>query len=139
MYQLQRVSCDVRGFGSFSFALAFGGMEFHGDVVENISMSSGSLSLAFEDMWRNGCTESPDWDSDIDMWTEGEEISEDDTRSLQQVWRGPCWEGLRPCLDPRDVLRMRTTASRWNVPCTCGPYDELPHRERANNPRGLQS
>ena len=66
------------------------------------------------------CPKSPDWDSDIGIWTEGEEISEDDTRSLQQVWPGPCWEGLRPCLDPRDVLRMRTTASRWNVPCTCG-------------------
>ena len=85
MYQLQRVSGDVRGFGSFSFAFAFGGREFHCDVDESTSMSSGSLSPDFGGMWRNGCPKSPDWDSDIDIGPEGDEISEDDTRRLQQV------------------------------------------------------
>ena len=42
-------------------------------------------------------------------------------KSLQKVWEGPCWEGM----DPKDVVGLRTTASIWNVPNKCGPYDEL--------------
>ena len=47
------------------------------------------------------------------FWVEGEKFSVDNTRSLRQVWAGPCWEGLWPLM--RDVVEMRTTASRWNV------------------------
>ena len=39
----------------------------------------------------------------------------DDTWSLRKVWEGPCWEGLWPRLDSRDVLGMRTTAGIFPV------------------------
>ena len=66
---LQRVSGESRGFGSLDFALAVGEME----------------------VW---LPEKPwfDWDSDISIWTDGEEISGTDTRSLGQVW----WKGCGP-------------------------------------------
>ena len=37
--------------------------------------SSGSQSLDLEDMWKNGCPKSPDWDSDVESWTESEGTS----------------------------------------------------------------
>ena len=61
-------------------------------------MSSGSLSPNLGDMWRYGGPESPDWDSDIDVSTEGEEFSEDVPRNLRQVWeRIPVGKHKRAC------------------------------------------
>ena len=37
-------------------------------------------------------------------------------RILQKMWEGPHWEGVWPCLDPRDVVRLRTSSSYWNDP-----------------------
>ena len=35
---------------------------------------------------------------------------------LQKMWEGPYyWEGVWPCLDPWDVVRLRTSSSCWNV------------------------
>ena len=34
-------------------------------------------------------------------------------KSLQKVCEGLCWEGMWPCLDPWDVVGLRTTASIW--------------------------
>ena len=57
------------------------------------------MSPDLGDMWKYGCPKSPDWDSDLDVWTEGEEFSEDNeeiskvnTKGLQKVWDGPCWD-----------------------------------------------
>ena len=44
---------------------------------------------------------------------------------LQKMRDGPCWEGVWPYLDPWDVLKLRTTASVWNVPGKYGPHGEL--------------
>ena len=43
------------------------------------------MSPDLGDMSKYGCPKSPDWGSDIDVWTEGEEFSEDVTRNLRQV------------------------------------------------------
>ena len=70
--------------------------------------------------------------TDIDVWTEGEEFSENNEevskvnmKSLQKVWEGPCREGMWIFLDPCDVVEMRTTASSWNTPSKYGPHGEL--------------
>ena len=122
--QGERVSGEPRVFGSLVFAFAFGVMEFQCDVDESISMSSGSLSPDLGDMWMYGCPKSL-WDSDICIWTEDEEISGNDTRSLRQVLEGPCREGLWPFLDPWDVVEMRTTASIRNIPSKYGSHGAL--------------
>ena len=44
---------------------------------------------------------------------------------LQKMWEGPHWEGVWPCLDPWDVVRLRTSSSYWNVPVKYGPHSEL--------------
>ena len=41
------------------------------------------------------------------------------------LWEGPYWEGVCPCLDPWDVVRLRTSSSSWNVLVKCGPHSEL--------------
>ena len=64
-------------------------MHFQSDVDESVSVTSGSMPPDLGDMWKYGCPKSPDWSSDIDVWTEGEEFSEDVTRNLRQVWEGP--------------------------------------------------
>ena len=35
------------------------------------------------------------------------------------------WEGVRPCLDPWDVVRLRASSSYWNDPGKYGPHSEL--------------
>ena len=50
-------------------------MDLEGDVDGSTSMSSGNLSPDPGKMWRYGCPKSPDWDSDVDLGTEGEESS----------------------------------------------------------------
>ena len=37
--------------------------------------SSGSQSPILGDMWRYGCPKSPDWDGDVESWTESEGTS----------------------------------------------------------------
>ena len=34
-------------------------------------------------------------------------------------------EGVCPCLEPWDVVRLRTSFCFWNVPRKCGPHGEL--------------
>ena len=43
----------------------------------------------------------------------------------QNMWEGAYWEGVLLCLDPWDVLRLRTSSSYWNVPGKYGPHSEL--------------
>ena len=83
------------------FAFAFGGMNFQDDVDENVSVTSGSMSPDLGDVWMYGCPKRPYWDSDFEVWTEGEELSENNeevsklnTKGLQKVWARPCWEGM---------------------------------------------
>ena len=44
---------------------------------------------------------------------------------FQKMWEVPCPEGVWPCLDPWDIVRLRTSSSCWNVPGKYGPYSEL--------------
>ena len=44
---------------------------------------------------------------------------------LRELLEGPCWEGVWPCLDPWDVVRLRTSSSHWNVPRKHWPHSEL--------------
>ena len=37
------------------------------------------------------------------------------TKILQKMREGPDWEGVWLCLDPWDVVRLRTASSYWNV------------------------
>ena len=46
-------------------------------------------------------------------------------KSLQKKWEGPHWEGVWPCLDPCDIVRLRTSSSYWNVPGKYGPHSEF--------------
>ena len=41
---------------------------------------------------------------------------------LQKMWGEPYWEGVLPCLDPWDVVRLRTSSS---CPGEHGPHSEL--------------
>ena len=35
---------------------------------------------------------------------------------VQKMWDKPLWEGVWPCLDPWDSVRLRTASTHWNVP-----------------------
>ena len=53
---------------------------------------------------------------------------------LHKISEGPHWEGVWPCLDPWDVVRIRTSWSCWNVLEKYGPHSELfllPYQEGA--------
>ena len=41
------------------------------------------------------------------------------------MWKGPFWEGVWPCLDPWDSVRLRSASAYWNVPEKYGPHGEL--------------
>ena len=42
-----------------------------------------------------------------------------------KMWEGPYWEGVWPCLDPWDVVRLRTSSSYWTDQEKYGPHSEL--------------
>ena len=44
----------------------------HLSAAEDEAGSSGSQSPDSGDIWRYGCPKSPDWDSDVESWTESE-------------------------------------------------------------------
>ena len=65
---------------------------------ENTSGSSGSTFPDLGDTWRYGCPRSPDWDSDVDSWTESEgtcsvEQYEHNVESLALEVIGQNWSG----------------------------------------------
>ena len=37
----------------------------------------------------------------------------------------PAWDGVWPCLDPWDSVRLRTAPTHWNVPGKYGPHGDL--------------
>ena len=47
------------------------------------------------------------------------------TNILQKMWEGPFWEGVWPCLDAWDSVRLRTASTCWNVSGMYGPHGEL--------------
>ena len=47
------------------------------------------------------------------------------TKIVQKMWEGPCSKGVWPCVDPWDVVRLRTSSSSWNVPEKSGPHSKL--------------
>ena len=45
---------------------------------------------------------------------------------IPDLWGKPLWEEvLRPFLDARDSVRLRTASTQWNVPGRYGPHGEL--------------
>ena len=44
---------------------------------------------------------------------------------FQKMLEGPYREGLWPCLEKWEIVRLRTSSSYWNVPGKYGPYSEL--------------
>ena len=46
------------------------------------------------------------------------------TKILQKMWEGPFWEGVWPCLDPLDSVRLRTASTYWNISGKYGPHNE---------------
>ena len=47
------------------------------------------------------------------------------TKILQQRWEGPFRDGVWPCLDPWDGVRLHTASTCWNVPGKCELHEEL--------------
>ena len=47
------------------------------------------------------------------------------TKILQKMWEGPFCEGVWPCVDPWDSVRLRTACTYWNVAGKYGPHGEL--------------
>ena len=47
------------------------------------------------------------------------------TKILQKMWDGPFLEGVWPCLDSWDSVRLRTASTYWNIPGKYGPHGEL--------------
>ena len=100
---------------------------------ENTSMSSGSPSPDLRDMWRC-CPKSPDWNSDVDSWTESEESSggtssdEEYLEVVGQGWSGELvilfledWELAREvlsCLLALD-LSCQEVQEAWQPRCCC--------------------
>ena len=91
---------------------------------DDASMSSGSFVPDLGDVWRYGCPRSLDWDSDIDVRSDDEEVSEYVMVNLRHVLEGSLWESVRAFLVLDDVLCMRTTAGKWNVAGLYGPCAE---------------
>ena len=118
-HDLQRVS----GFGSLDFAIAVGGMEIQGDVDENISISSGSLSPDLGDIGGGAARKALIGTVTHRHLDRGRGYQrrrhEEPATSLERALLG------RAFLDPGDVLGMRKTASRWNISGEYGPYGEL--------------
>ena len=92
------------------------------EVADDNNSDSGSTSLVLGDTRRNGCSESPDWDSDVDLESveEEEEEEEEEDRErvedrLQQVIESPLWALLRDFLTSDDVLHMRTTGIKLDI------------------------
>ena len=47
------------------------------------------------------------------------------TKILQEMWEGTFWEGVWPCLDPWDSVRLRTASTCRNVLGKYGLHGEL--------------
>ena len=123
-HNVQRMSGEIRCFGSLDFALAFGGIEFQGEVDEHITLSSGSL-LTWETRGGMAARKALIGTVTSTFGPRTRKSAKTTPRSLRQVWEGPCWEGMWPFLEPWDALEMRATASRWNVPGQYRPHGEL--------------
>ena len=74
MNLLQQVSGDLNILWFTCLCPCFRWVDFQGDVDDNVSVTSGSMSLDLGDMWKHGCPKSPDWDGDIDVWPVGQGI-----------------------------------------------------------------
>ena len=42
-----------------------------------------------------------------------------------KMWERPFWEGVCPCLDPWDCVRLRTGSTQWNLSGKYVPHGEL--------------
>ena len=85
-------------------------------AAEGESGSRGSQAPDSGDMWRHGCSESPDWNSDGERWSEGEGLSSSDFRehyveSLALRVIGLKWSGEKFSLFLEDWELARVASS----------------------------
>ena len=75
--------------------------EVFGESVSKLIVDSRLFAkLAFNGLWPRGLRHGATWDK-------------------------PLWEGVWPCLDPWDSVRLRTASTHRNVPGQYGPHGEL--------------
>ena len=59
-------------------------------------------------------------------------------RFCKRCGKGRFWEGVWPCLDPWDSVRLRTASTCWNVPGKHGPHGELFFHPDQEGARGFE-
>ena len=100
--------------------------------------NGGSLFLVSGETWRYGCRKSPDWDSDVESWTESEgtassELCEHNVESLALNVTGQNWSGEKICLflEGWELVRVPLSChialdvlcqemhEEWQLSCCC--------------------
>ena len=80
-------------------------------------------------MWKYGCLENPDRDSESDAEIVNgiDEMArrEYDLGNVRFVLEGPLWVPVRAFSVPDDVLCTRTILAKWNILELYGPFAEL--------------
>ena len=100
-------------------------IDLHLVEAESTSMSSGSQSPDLGDAWRNGCPRSPEWDSDVDVWTQGECTPRCDVydhnnecRALEVIGQDWSSEVVAPFLDDWEFARVALSCPMaLDIPC----------------------
>ena len=93
---------------------------YHQTVDDSDSVSSGSMSPDLGDLWRQGCSQSPEWEGEWELdFTEEEEgevaSHEEEIEGegledyLKQVIESQLWVLVRDFVTSGDVLEMRTS------------------------------
>ena len=77
--------------------------------AESASVSSGRESLDVGDAWRCGCPKSPDWESDVESWTESEGTFFSPVQCGHNVEK-PCSECVGALL-----VRRKDCLSSWKI------------------------
>ena len=97
------------------------------------SMSSGSMSPALGDMWRQGCPESPQRQGELELGSDDDDERDNAVESdddglkdyLSRVSDSPSWVSIRDFLTPPDILVLRTAGPQWHHAIFFGSFAAL--------------
>ena len=85
--------------------------------------SSGSQSPDLGDMWRYGCPKSPDWDGDVESWTESEGTSSSEqcehnveSLALSAVEQDQSGEQVSLFLEDGELARVALSLGGFELP-----------------------